>query len=223
MREYVLTNFKEYKEKQYNEKLNNHLDKYIDYDELSFIESEIKFFENCYNTASISGDYTLVEDPYHDITFKTIYSRDEGLIDNFEFKTIIDAEILNFNIETDGFDLLKSEQLALTYKKILSFLNDKKEQLTKQPLQLNEQQTKTLNWQGTPLQFTELIKALIKSNMISPELSEKERFERLRQFFNIDTFNENDKLKDIRKRTNTTTPFIHILETSLNNWINKND
>lgn len=85
------------------------------------------------------------------------------------------------------------------------------------------QKTNTLHWQGTPLQFTELTKALIQSNLISPELFENERFKRMREFFNVDTFDEGDKLKDIKKRSNTTTPLLNILETSLNNWIKNKD
>jgi hypothetical protein len=85
------------------------------------------------------------------------------------------------------------------------------------------QKDNTLHWQGTPLQFTELTKALIQSNLISPELFEKERFKRMREFFNLNTFDEGDKLKDIKKRSNTTTPLLNILETSLNNWIKNKD
>jgi hypothetical protein len=81
----------------------------------------------------------------------------------------------------------------------------------------------TLNWQGTQLEFTELIKALLLSNKISPELSQKEVFNRLKEFFNVDAFNENDKIRDIRNRTNTPTPFINTLETSLDNWIKSKD
>lgn len=44
MTNYTLTNLKEYKENQYEIKLKDHLDKYIDYDELHFIESELKLF-----------------------------------------------------------------------------------------------------------------------------------------------------------------------------------
>jgi hypothetical protein len=86
-----------------------------------------------------------------------------------------------------------------------------------------ETELKTLNWQGSELQFSELTKALIQSNLISPELHENERFRRMKRFFNMNDFDEGDKLKDIRKRTNTTTPLLNTLETSLNNWIKKKD
>lgn len=97
---------------------------------------------------------------------------------------------------------------------------------TTQPQQTDQKQTKethSLNWQGTPLQFTELTKALKQSNLISPEISQKDFFKIMKQIFNVDEFDEGDKLKEIRKRTNTTTPLLNILETSLNNWIKNKD
>jgi hypothetical protein len=98
-----------------------------------------------------------------------------------------------------------------------------KEQLTNQPQQVGTNQTNSLNWQGTPLQFTELTKALFETKLVSPEMNQKEFFKRMKLFFNIDDFKEREKLKDIRIRTNTTTPLLNILETSLNNWIKNKD
>jgi hypothetical protein len=115
------------------------------------------------------------------------------------------------------------EKIRFSLKKRSSFLNDKKERLTTQPQQVVTALENSLNWQGTNLEFTELVKALFESKKLNPELKQIEIFKRLKQFFNIDEFNENDKLKDVRKRTSTTTPFINILETSLNNWIKKKD
>lgn len=80
-----------------------------------------------------------------------------------------------------------------------------------------------LSWKGTDLQFAELSKALKESNLVSPELSQKELFKRLKMVFNVNDFNESDKLKEVRKRTKDLTPTINILETGLINWINKND
>lgn len=78
-------------------------------------------------------------------------------------------------------------------------------------------------WKGTQLQFAELVKALRESNMISPELTQKQLFEKLCFMFNVQPFNQSDKLKDIRNRTNTQTPFINILEISLIKWIERKD
>lgn len=82
---------------------------------------------------------------------------------------------------------------------------------------------KTLQWQGSELQLTELIKALRESNQLNPELSQKEIFERFRWFMQVGNYNEADKLKEIRKRIKDKTPFLNILEIALNNWIHKKD
>jgi hypothetical protein len=224
---YTLTNLKEYKENQYEIKLKDHLEKYIDYDEIHFIESELIFFKNCFDTANIK----LRQNHYQEYNQKGEYNetvtRWEYCIDSFEISgdrnEIVFNEIIDFNELTDGFNLVKSERLAFTYSKIISFLNEKKEQLTTQPHQIKAEQINSLKWQGTNLQFAELTKALIETKLISPELTQKEFFKRMKQFFNIDEFNESDKLKEIRERTNTTTPLLNILETSLNNWIKKKD
>ena len=79
----------------------------------------------------------------------------------------------------------------------------------------------TLNWQGTDLEFTELFKSLIESNKLNPELTQKEIFNRLRKNFNIQDFDETDKIREITNRINTPTPFLNILETALNNYRNK--
>lgn len=228
MRNYTLTNLKEYKENQYDIKLKEHLEKYIDYDELHFIDSELKFFKNCYDSANIKyREYTFDEynhkEEYNERVTRWEYGLDHFEILPFLINDIVYDEIVDFSDENNGFDLVKCERLTHTYSKILSFLNDKKTQLTTQPKQIETAPENSLNWQGTTLEFTELVKALFESNKLNPELKQIEIFKRLKQFFNIDEFNENDKLKDIRKRTNTTTPLINVLETSLNNWIKSKD
>jgi hypothetical protein len=77
---------------------------------------------------------------------------------------------------------------------------------TQQTETIETTETNSLNWQGTTLEFAELVKALYESNKLNPELKQIEIFKRLKHLFNIDDFNENDKLKDIRRRTNTTPP-----------------
>lgn len=81
------------------------------------------------------------------------------------------------------------------------------------------QKDNTLHWKGTDLQFSELTKALFETNLISPELTQKEFFKRMKLFFNINEFNESDKIKEIVNRSST--PFINILEIALNNYKSK--
>ena len=81
------------------------------------------------------------------------------------------------------------------------------------------QRDNTLHWQGSELEFAELVKALIMSKKLNPELRQNKIFERMKQFFNVKDFSESDKLKEIRSRTNTPTPLINVLEIALTNWI----
>jgi hypothetical protein len=81
------------------------------------------------------------------------------------------------------------------------------------------QRDNTLQWQGSELEFAELVKALIMSKKLNPELPQNKIFERMKQFFNVKDFSESDKLKEIRSRTNTPTPLINVLEIALTNWI----
>ncbi len=143
MTNYTLTNLKEYKENQYDIKLKDHLEKYIDYDELHFIESEIKFFKNCYDTANIKMRENHYDEYNHKEEYNERVTRWEYGIDNFEIdgplNTIVSNEIIDFTdatFETGLYDLVKCERLTFTYSKILSFLNDKKKQLTEQPQQI---------------------------------------------------------------------------------------
>jgi hypothetical protein len=142
-----------------------------------------------------------------------------------DYERLID-ERLSKKCDTDFLDWIedKTEKLLiLSFNYIIKFLELQKEQLTIQPQQVGASQINSLNWQGTPLQFTELTKALFETNLVSPEMNQNEFFKRMKLFFNVNEFNESDKLKDIRKRTNTTTPLLNILETSINNWIKSKD
>ena len=80
---------------------------------------------------------------------------------------------------------------------------------------------KNLNWQGTELEITELFKALIEAKRIGVWLSQIEVFNRLKLFFEVDDFNESDKIREITDVINTPTLFLNNLEISLNNYSKK--
>lgn len=80
-----------------------------------------------------------------------------------------------------------------------------------------------LKWNGSNLQLTELIKALIESNLLNHELSQKEIFKRFTDFLQVTEFDENDKIRDIRKRTHTKTPLLNLLEKSITSYIINKD
>lgn len=127
-----------------------------------------------------------------------------------------------------------SEILAINFKnkceleiqKYTEILQIETESLSILPQTITQEQTKELNglnWQGSELQFTELTKALFETKLISPEITQKEFFKRMKQFFNVKDFDDKEKLKGIRARTKDLTPFINTIETSLNNWIKNKD
>jgi RteC protein len=89
--------------------------------------------------------------------------------------------------------------------------------------QVVEPPLKTLNWQGTTLEFSELSKALCESGLIGKVKNDKEVFESMKQFFNVEDFDKSDKLKQVRNRTKELTPLINRLEVALTNWIKRKD
>jgi hypothetical protein len=105
------------------------------------------------------------------------------------------------------------EKCDLEIKKLKSLLELEPQQNTA-PIISN-----SLKWHGSPLQLSELIKPLYDLKLISPELKQKEVFEKLRLFFELENFNENDKIKEIKERKEGTT-FLHLLENSWNNHKN---
>ncbi|OWP85279.1 hypothetical protein BWK59_00635 [Flavobacterium davisii] len=90
-----------------------------------------------------------------------------------------------------------------------------------QSIQKNLKQEKKLNWQGNALEFSELVKALIESKLLNPELKQYEIYELMRKAFNVEKFDEGQKNKEIKNRSKTSTILINRLETSLINWIKK--
>ena len=83
------------------------------------------------------------------------------------------------------------------------------------------QRDNTLHWQGSELEFAELVKALLLTKKLNPELKEVEIFKRLKLFFNIKEFDHTDKIRNVKERTKGVPLFINILETALNNWAEK--
>ena len=196
--------FKVY-EKTYKERLSKFQEIYEDAEEIDFIENELEAFSKPIGSEE-PFKYSDIKQK-KDLTFKR--KRTVGFL-------VQQAKITGYNIivtgdESDG---------ALSYEK------EEIKSINQSPLletNIAINNIEPLKWEGTKLELTELAKALIELSFISPELTQKEIFKRLRVFLQVDDFNENEKLKDIRKRTNTKTPLLNKLETSLNNWIHKED
>lgn len=196
---YNLTDYKE----NYNSRLKNFCENYIDTDELDFLNNDLFQFKSYLEFSD--ENVNLIWDKLNPDNVEELNSVRKDIIDSIRsYKKII--ELIEKRIK----------ELELIKINSISEINS------------NAPILKSIKWHGTPLQFTELIKSLIELQIFSPGLnqpglSQKEVFERLRVFFEIDSFNENDKLKDIRKRTTTPTPFINSLEDTLTKWIQNKD
>jgi hypothetical protein len=230
MSDTIFTTLNEYKE-TYDLRLENHLKEYVDYDELHFIKKELEFYISYYDCTNIKRFDIAIgsnpKQPFRDFEYRpekqdTETSNMQLILMIFDFDKF---PIKYDNLELpDFYNIEVCEKLSLSFSKIINYLHQLKNAIINQTTIDNKQvSTTTLTWEGSELEFTELIKSLILTKKISTELSQKETFNRFRDCFNMANFNENDKLRDIRNRTNTTTPFIHKLEISLNNWIKVKD
>ena len=196
--------FKVY-EKTYKERLSKFLEIHEDAEEIDFIEKELEAFSKPIGS----------EEPfkYSDIKQKTDLTFTRKRTVSF---LVQKAKIAGYNIIVTGDE--SDEALSYEKEKIKNMIESP---LSESNIAINN--IEPLKWKGSELELTELSKALIELGLINPDLTQKEIFKRLRAFLQVDDFNENDKLKDIRKRTNTTTPLLNKLETSLNHWIHKED
>ena len=152
---------------------------------------------------------------------------------DFESSYIEDFEIEYYNrMKKNIFYSLKKRFLYLKQRAELEGFNlvyIKDNSYSIKPIEHSNTKTKVhndikfLSWNGTNLQLTELIKSLIESNLLNHELSQKEIFKRFTDFLQVDEFDENDKIRDIRKRTHTKTPLLNLLEKSINSYITNKD
>jgi hypothetical protein len=193
--------FKTY-ERTYKDRLNNFKEKYEDADPVYFLQHELTEylkpidFEQPFKSLDLEQQKVLG------------FTRDKVV----RF-LVQQAKTIGYNITIN----LDESEWTMSYEiEEIKSVNDSLR------LKANDN-IKSLKWQGTELQLTELAKALKESNLLNPELSQKAIFERFKEFMQVENFNEADKLKEIRKRTKDKTPLLNILETSLNNWIHRKD
>jgi hypothetical protein len=233
----IITTFKDYK-LTYSNRLINHLEQYEDFDEKHFIDNELDIYKSCYITSDFKlekseifrGNKKQKVDYYH-------LGNYEGKLNEDVLKLLEDKKAKN-EMNNDRHvhyqyevDIELASKFKQSFIKIIAFLNELKNVMekneTKETLkpqkETNQNENLKLSWGGSKLELSELIKSLIEAKIISPELSQTEIFKRFNNFFNMEDFDHSDKLKEIRKRTKTTTPLINILEISLNNWIKAKD
>ncbi|SCY25589.1 hypothetical protein [Flavobacterium caeni] len=120
----IITTLKSYQDR-YKSRLENHLAEYEDYDEEHFLDSEIKYFNHCYQSVCISYEnYMGIDEseyPSASVYAYTLYKPYSGFKPIQEiYELVLDDECEG----TDGFDLDKAEKLQLSFKKIISHLED---------------------------------------------------------------------------------------------------
>lgn len=222
MNKEIFYSFKEYQE-NYTLLFDKYFLEYEEAEEIDFINSEIENYNICLQIVNLPIDKVFnkwfrIETGTNLKTFSIPQELYSFIFENEKYYCKLYSDI---TASTDKVEK-KAKQARLGFAKIISFLESKKPRLGTN-YQTFMKKEATLKWQGSQLEFAELTKALIQSNLISPELSEKERFDRMKQFFNVDDFSQSDKLKDIRKRSRDLTPLINTLQTALNNWIKSKD
>jgi hypothetical protein len=227
MREKLITTLKEYKE-TYSSRLENHISKYEDYDELHFINNELYLYQNCFTTVNVSerrimeynSDFEGYRNYYlNDFEFDEINNEESTGSENYTVKDLIKNES---KFLTDGYDLEICNQLTISFLKIKSFLESKLLEL-----ESNEQKEihldKTLNWIGTQTDLIELIKALIENGNIKVKKGEQGKtIEVISNFFNFPINNPNKLIADLKIRnTESETLFLDKLKKTLFDYITR--
>ena len=220
MKDTLITTFIDYKA-TYDIRLENHLQQYADFDELHFLEKQIELYNSCYNTANIEHqiiDYQKIGKVKHyafgydfaPTKYKSGFNEDVQSMISLEDKTI-----------NDGFDLDLCEKLKQSFSKIITYLDELKNEITNpsKTIENSPTQIPTLNWIGSELELTELVKALIVTNKLNPELTQIEIFKRFRVFFNIEEFDIDQKISDFSTRK-TIPKFLYKLAASVESWSN---
>ncbi len=202
----------------YKELEENYLDDINTLDFFNLLYSELEFYLNN------SENYLAIKEHFDGINFKKTLLNIRffhwlSKIIKLEFGTreTNELEIKTLEVIEDNYFLFDFAQEKSTSKS--SFVEAKNDFSKDENFEQNG--INTLNWQGTDLEFTELFKSIIESNKLNPELTQKEIFNRLRRNFNLQDFDETDKIREITNRINSPTPFLNILETALNNYRNK--
>ena len=190
----IIFSAKEYKEK-YNDLLETYLLEYEDYEEIDFVNTEIQRYNNSINDLEqLEGTLNYLTDLGSDI---------DAFISESQLYTFHYIDFL------DIFDYKKRDRSILSFTKIIDFLEIKK---------LNPKNENNLNWNGTQIEFIELVKALIENGNIKG--TQTEIIKSLSNIFNFKINNENKTINDIKNRNNgSETLFLDKLKKTLFDYI----
>lgn len=194
MNKEIIFSAKEYKEK-YNDLLESYLLEYEDYAEIDFINFEIYKYKN-----SIVDLEQLEKNLEH---WLQLGSDIDSIIAESQLYTFIYIDFLEL------FDLKKRDRSILSFNKIIEFLEIQKQ---------NPKNENKLNWNGTQIEFIELVKALIENGNIKG--TQTEIIKSLSNIFNFKINNENKVINDIKNRNNgSETLFLDKLKKTLFDYI----
>jgi hypothetical protein len=194
MNKEIIFSAKEYKEK-YNDLLQSYLIEYEDYEEIDFINIEIQRYTDF---------ITDLEQLEVTLNYLTDLGSDiDAVISESQLYTFHYIDFL------DCFDYKKRDRSILSFTKIIDFLEIKK---------LNPRNENNLNWNGTQIEFIELVKALIENGNIKG--TQTETIKSLSNIFNFKINNENKTINDIKNRNNgSETLFLDKLKKTLFDYI----
>jgi hypothetical protein len=189
----IIFSAKEYKEK-YNDLLETYLLEYEDYEEIDFVNTEIQRYNNSINDLEQLENY-IQEIVNRDWTPPNV---------NKSLLKMCCNEFFD-----GGIDYIKRDRSILSFTKIIEFLDIKKQ---------NPKNENNLNWNGTQIEFIELVKALIENGNIKG--TQTEIIKSLSNIFNFKINNENKTINDIKNRNNgSETLFLDKLKKTLFDYI----
>lgn len=215
MREKIITTLKEYKE-TYLSRLEDHESKYVDYDELHFINKELYFYQNCFSTANVcerrvleyNSDYQEYKYCYlNEFEFDVINNEEPTGEQNYDIKSLIKDESKWL---TDGYNIEICDQLTTSFSKIIEYLK------IKINTGANSSGFPKVKFHGSQTEFIELIKALTENGNLKG--IQKDNIELCSKFFDVEIKNPDQTLTKLKSRNNgSETLFLDKLKTSLRN------
>ncbi len=115
----------------YSDRLDDHLFDYEDFDEPHFIDSELQFFQHCFQSVCIGYEnYMGIDESGYPSPSVYAYTLDKPY-PSFEPIEEIYALVQDKNcVDTDFFDLDKAAKLQLSFTKIMDYLRDLRSNLT---------------------------------------------------------------------------------------------
>jgi hypothetical protein len=180
--------------KKYNDLLETYLLEYEDYEEIDFVNTEIQRYNNSINDLEQLENY-----------IQEIVNRDWA-------PPNVNKSLLKMccnEFFDGGIDYIKRDRSILSFTKIIEFLDIKKQ---------NPKNENNLNWNGTQIEFIELVKALIENGNIKG--TQTEIIKSLSNIFNFKINNENKTINDIKNRNNgSETLFLDKLKKTLFDYI----